>query len=151
MFRHKPTALERISDAISDIGDRIVDLEERVVERVNPAPSATERMRRAIARNLPGHSSGVSRYVPDFLTGWSLPTTRRRSLDLPLGCVIRFPAGDPRSTACATSCRTSSDRCQMSRSPVRSTAGCAPAALEELPSRAPGAAAASIISAIVPA
>ncbi|KQT50739.1 hypothetical protein ASG43_05525 [Aureimonas sp. Leaf454] len=75
MFRHKPTALERISDAISDIGDRIVDLEERVVERVNPAPSTTERMRRAIQRNLPGHSSGVSRYVPDFLTGWTLPST----------------------------------------------------------------------------
>lgn len=75
MFGHKPTALERISDTLSDIGDRIVDLEERVVERVNPTPSAPERARRAIARHLPGHSSGISRYVPDFFSGWHLPTS----------------------------------------------------------------------------
>lgn len=75
MFRDKPTAYDRVSDAISDIGDRIVELEQHVAERISPTPSVAERTRRSIARHLPGHQSGISRYVPDFARGWSLPST----------------------------------------------------------------------------
>ena len=77
MFREKPTAYDRLSDSLSDIGERIADLEERVVERVNPRPSRGERIRRSISRNLPSlHSepTGASRYLPDFVTGWSAPS-----------------------------------------------------------------------------
>ena len=64
MFRHKPTTLERISDAISDIGDRIVDLEERVVERVNPSrrpPSGCAAPSPATCRAIPAVSPDTCR------------------------------------------------------------------------------------------
>jgi len=70
MFRDKSSAYDRIHDAIGDIGDKIVELEQQVADRFTP--STTERLRRSIQRNLPGHSS--SRYVPDFLTNWSMPS-----------------------------------------------------------------------------
>lgn len=78
MFRDKPTAYERLYASISDIGERIADLEEEVADRFNPRPSAGERVRRAVARNLPSipgtHQHSASRYLPEFMTGWSLPS-----------------------------------------------------------------------------
>ncbi|WP_206453463.1 SOUL family heme-binding protein [Aurantimonas marina] len=76
MFRDNPTAYDRISDALSDIGERIAELEEQVVDRFDPRPSRTERVRRSISRHLPFQSepTGLSRYVPDFLTGLSVPS-----------------------------------------------------------------------------
>ncbi|GGD86185.1 hypothetical protein GCM10011390_00990 [Aureimonas endophytica] len=75
MFRDKSSAYDRVSDALTDIGERLADLEHSIAERVNPTPSLTERARRAVADHLPGHSSGVSRYLPDFARGWSVPTS----------------------------------------------------------------------------
>lgn len=76
MFRDKPTAYDRIADALTDIGERIEELEERVVDRFDPRPSRAERVRRSISRHLPFHSepTGLSRYMPDFLTGLSMPS-----------------------------------------------------------------------------
>lgn len=74
MFSEKPGAYERLTDAIGAIGERIADLEEQVVERFNPAPSAPERVRRAVMRHLPHAKPAASRYLPDFMSGWSLPT-----------------------------------------------------------------------------
>ncbi|HDZ75043.1 MAG TPA: heme-binding protein [Aurantimonas coralicida] len=76
MFRDKPTAYDRIADALSDIGERIEELEGRVVDRFDPRPSRAERMRRSISRHLPFHTepTGLSRYMPDFLTGLSMPS-----------------------------------------------------------------------------
>lgn len=76
MFGDRSRVYDRISDAISDIGARIAELEEQVVERVHPAPSRIERAGRAIAASLPGRipPSGWSRYVPEFMSGWSLPS-----------------------------------------------------------------------------
>ncbi|WP_185982469.1 SOUL family heme-binding protein [Aureimonas mangrovi] len=88
MFRDKPTAYERLSDAIGDIGDRIGDLESQIAERVNPKPSAFERLGRSVEHQiarLPGltHHSTASRYLPSFATGWSVPSASdaRASLD----------------------------------------------------------------------
>ncbi|KQT83379.1 heme-binding protein [Aurantimonas sp. Leaf443] len=77
MFGDKRTVYERLGDALGDIGERIGDLEERLVERFDPRPSRAERLRRAVSRNLPFHteSHGLSRYMPDFLTGWSVPSS----------------------------------------------------------------------------
>ena len=76
MFRDKPSVYDNISNAISDIGDRIVDLEERAVSRLDPRPSRAERLRHSLARALPFYDepTGVARYLPDFLTGWSVPS-----------------------------------------------------------------------------
>ncbi|MCW4114261.1 heme-binding protein [Aurantimonas sp. MSK8Z-1] len=78
MSRHSSSpALERLSEAISDIGERIGELEEQVIDRLDLRPSRTERIRRSLERHLPTlhQRQGVSRYVPEFLSGWSLPTT----------------------------------------------------------------------------
>ena len=53
MFRDKPTAYDRLTDAISDIGDRIAELEGQIADRVNPKPSTFERLKREVSR-LPG-------------------------------------------------------------------------------------------------
>jgi hypothetical protein len=77
MFRDKPSAYDRLSDALSDIGERLGDLEEQIVERFNPRPSRLERARRAVSRNLPSlypHQSWAERNLPTFLSGWSLPS-----------------------------------------------------------------------------
>ncbi|MBB4001122.1 SOUL family heme-binding protein [Aurantimonas endophytica] len=93
MFRDKPSTYDRLADTLSGIGDRLAELEEQAVERFHPAPSRTERVRRAIARNIPFHSepTGVARYLPEFMTGWNMPSTtdaRRHMLSL------RDSAGD---------------------------------------------------------
>ncbi|KAB0680736.1 SOUL family heme-binding protein [Aureimonas leprariae] len=75
MFRHKSTAYDRLTDAISDIGERIAELEHNVAERVSPTPSVAERARRSVAQYLPGHQTGLYRYLPDFARGWQLPST----------------------------------------------------------------------------
>ena len=77
MFRDKPTAYDRLSDALSDIGERLAEIEERAVETVRPRPTRTERLRRSFDRANPFHSepTGLARYLPDFATGWSLPST----------------------------------------------------------------------------
>jgi hypothetical protein len=75
MFRDKSTAYDRLSDAVSDIGSRIAELEHNIAERVSPTPSVAERARRSVASYLPGHQTGLGRYVPDFARGWHLPTT----------------------------------------------------------------------------
>ncbi|WP_062211136.1 heme-binding protein [Aureimonas sp. AU12] len=78
MFRDKPTAYGRLTDAISDIGDRIAELESQVVARINPRPSKAERLRRAVEHEVNrlygATDSGYSRYLPSFLTGLSLPS-----------------------------------------------------------------------------
>ncbi|WP_235919051.1 SOUL family heme-binding protein [Aureimonas psammosilenae] len=51
-----------------------MELEHGVAERLSPTPSATERARRAIVDILPGHQTGVRRYLPDFARGWSMPS-----------------------------------------------------------------------------
>jgi hypothetical protein len=71
MFRDKSEAYDRVVDAIGDIGAKIAELEHQVADRFTP--STTERVRRAVTRNLPGYSPS-SRYIPDFLTGWSVPS-----------------------------------------------------------------------------
>lgn len=93
MFRDKPSTYDRLADALSGIGERLAELEEQAVERFHPAPSRTERVRRAISRNLPFHSepTGVARYLPEFMTGWNMPSggdARRHMLSL------RDSAGD---------------------------------------------------------
>lgn len=74
MFRDKPSTYDRMSDALGDLGEKIVELETRVADRLDPTPSMGERVRHAIRRNLPG-SAQPSRYLPEFMTGWSMPTT----------------------------------------------------------------------------
>ncbi|RIY01462.1 heme-binding protein [Aureimonas flava] len=78
MFREKPSAYDRMSDAIGDIGERLSDLESRIVERLNPRPSKAERLRRAVDREMSrlyaSSEPAYSRYLPGFLTGWSLPS-----------------------------------------------------------------------------
>lgn len=76
MFRDKPSTYDRLADTLSGIGDRLAELEEQAVERFHPAPSRTERVRRAISRNLPFHSepTGVARYLPEFMTAWNMPS-----------------------------------------------------------------------------
>lgn len=76
MFRDKPSAYERLTDAIGDIGERISDLETQLVDRIKP--SRTERLRRSLEREV-GRLYGAaepsySRYIPSFLTGLSLPS-----------------------------------------------------------------------------
>ena len=71
MFRDKSRAYERVTDAIGDISEKIAELEQQVADRFTP--STTQRVRRSIERHLPGSSSS-SRYIPDFLTNWSVPT-----------------------------------------------------------------------------
>ena len=56
MFRDKPTAYDRLSDALSDIGERLAEIEERAVETVRPRPTRTERLRRSFDRANPFHS-----------------------------------------------------------------------------------------------
>ncbi|NDV86897.1 heme-binding protein [Aurantimonas aggregata] len=87
MFRDKPSTYDRLADTLSGIGDRLAELEEQAVERFNPAPSRAERIRRSISRNMPFHHepTGVARYLPDFMTAWSMPSTndaRRHMLSL---------------------------------------------------------------------
>ncbi|WP_062226394.1 SOUL family heme-binding protein [Aureimonas frigidaquae] len=79
MFRDKPTAYDRLTDAIGDIGERIAELEGQIAERVNPRPSAIERLRREAGR-LTGLATPRSRW--DFLSGLHLPSadTARHSL-----------------------------------------------------------------------
>ncbi|WP_102957996.1 SOUL family heme-binding protein [Mangrovicella endophytica] len=78
MFRDNPSAYDRLAQAMSDISDRISDLETQVVDRFNPRPSGLERARRALVDHLPsmpGSSrSTASRYLPEFLTGLTLPS-----------------------------------------------------------------------------
>jgi hypothetical protein len=88
MFRDKPTNYDRLSETLSSIGERLAELEAQAVERFHPAPSRTERMRQAIARNVPyfhSEPTGVLRYLPDFMTGWHMPSgheARRHMLSL---------------------------------------------------------------------
>lgn len=78
MFRDKPSAYDRISDAIGDIGERLSDVEARIVERLNPRPSKAEKLRRAVEREVnrlyASAEPSYSRYLPSFLSGWSLPS-----------------------------------------------------------------------------
>ena len=71
MFRDKSRAYDHIAEAISDIGDKIAELEQQAADRFTP--STTERVRRSVQRYLPG-SSAPSRYVPGFLSNWSVPS-----------------------------------------------------------------------------
>ncbi|MCM2505320.1 heme-binding protein [Aureimonas altamirensis] len=71
MFRDKPTAYDRLTDAISDIGDRIVELESQIADRVNPKPSTFERLKREVSR-LPGLPHQRGRW--DFLSNLHLPS-----------------------------------------------------------------------------
>lgn len=97
MFRDKPSVYDRLSETLADIGERIGEIEHQLVERVHPSPSVTERARRAIRRNLPGHTS--SSYWPDFLSGWSLPTSSEaRSSYRDLRDDLRSRAPDIRSS-----------------------------------------------------
>ncbi len=52
MFREKPSAYDRMTDAIGDIGERLSDIEARIVERLSPRPSKAERLRRAVEREM---------------------------------------------------------------------------------------------------
>ena len=86
MFRDKPSAYERLTDAMEDIGHRIGELESQVVDRVRP--SRMERLKRSVGHELsrlPGlhQESAASRYLPAVATGWSLPSVSdaRSSLD----------------------------------------------------------------------
>ncbi len=77
MFRDKPSAYERMTDALGDMGERIAELEAQLVERVNPRPSRLERLRRTVSHEigrLPGLSHETPGYLPSFLSGLSLPT-----------------------------------------------------------------------------
>mgnify|MGYP007010905251 CR=1 FL=1 len=67
MFRDKPTAYDRLTDAISDIGDRIAELEGQIADRVNPKPSTFERLKREDPRQLCGQPA----------TAWKLPGVRQ--------------------------------------------------------------------------
>jgi len=78
MFRDKPSAYDRLTDAIGDIGTRLSDLETQLVERIHPRPSRAERLRRLVqheVNRLNLHAEGgASRYLPSFLGGISFPT-----------------------------------------------------------------------------
>jgi len=77
MFRDKPSAYERVTDALSDIADRIGELETQVADRLHLRPSRAERVRRAVEHEI-GRlygDHGASRYLPSFLSGWSLPSS----------------------------------------------------------------------------
>ncbi|MBB3998260.1 SOUL family heme-binding protein [Aureimonas pseudogalii] len=78
MFRDKPSAYDRLTDTISDIGERISDLESRVVERFNRRPSRAERLRRTVEQEVGrlygATDRGYARYLPSFLTGLSVPS-----------------------------------------------------------------------------
>ncbi|WP_182421929.1 heme-binding protein [Aureimonas sp. ME7] len=78
MFRDKPSAYDRLTDAIGDIGERLSDLESQIVERINPKPSKAERLRRAVDRELhrlyDTAEPSYSRYLPSFLSNLSLPS-----------------------------------------------------------------------------
>jgi len=78
MFREKPSAYDRMTDAIGNLGERLSDLEAQIVERIHPRPSKAERLRRAVEREMNRLYSSAdpsySRYLPSFLTGWSLPS-----------------------------------------------------------------------------
>lgn len=76
MFRDKPSAYDRVTDALSDIGERIGELETQIADRLHLRPSRTERVRRAVQHEIDRlyGNTGYSRYVPSFLTGWSLPS-----------------------------------------------------------------------------
>ncbi|KAA0970111.1 heme-binding protein [Aureimonas fodinaquatilis] len=75
MFRDKPTAIEQLSDALSDIGDRISSIEHQISERVNPRSGTLERIRREIGR-LPGiNQARPQNFLSDLVSGWHLPDT----------------------------------------------------------------------------
>ncbi|MEX6505726.1 heme-binding protein [Jiella sp. M17.18] len=99
MFREKPTAYDRVHDAIASLGERIGELEEQVVERFDPTPSRSERVRRAVGRYIPGYHeepTGLSRYVPDIGSYWpkSADAEARRQVR-----ALRASAGDLRDRA----------------------------------------------------
>lgn len=80
MFRDKPTAYDRLTDALQDMGDRIADIESQAADRLGYRPSRWERLRRSAhdgLSHLPGfhQETLASRYLPGFLSGWSVPST----------------------------------------------------------------------------
>ncbi|MBB3949788.1 SOUL family heme-binding protein [Aureimonas jatrophae] len=78
MFRDKPSAYDRLTDAIGDIGERLADLESQIVERIHPKPSRAERLRRLVQHevNRLHHDAegGYARYLPSFLGSIAFPT-----------------------------------------------------------------------------
>ncbi len=88
MFRDKPSAYDRLHEAMDDIGSRLADIEAQAADRLGYRPSRWERLRRSAQdglSHLPGfhQESAVSRYLPGFLSGWSLPdaSDARHSLE----------------------------------------------------------------------
>lgn len=88
MFRDKPSAYDRLQEAMDDIGTRLADIEAQAADRLGYRPSRWERLRRSAHDGLsylPGfqQESAASRYLPSFLTGWSMPdaSDARHSLE----------------------------------------------------------------------
>ncbi|MDY8107802.1 heme-binding protein [Fulvimarina sp. 2208YS6-2-32] len=69
--------IDGLSDSLNAIGERLSELEHDIETRFDPRPSRTERARRALVRANPFHHEPTftARYLPDFLTGWSAPTS----------------------------------------------------------------------------
>lgn len=79
MFRDKPSAYDRLTDTISDIGARIAELEGQIADRINPKPSRAEQLRRSVENQVNrlyhGTDSGYARYIPSFLGGIHFPSS----------------------------------------------------------------------------
>lgn len=80
MFRAKPSAYDRMTHTLDDLGGRLAEIETQIAERVNPRPSRYDRLKRSVQHEvsrLPGlsHYAPASSYLPAFLSGLSLPST----------------------------------------------------------------------------
>lgn len=79
MFRDKPSAYDRMTDVLDDLGERLAEIETQIAERVNPRPSRLSRLKRSVQHEvsrLPGlsHYAPAHSYLPTFLSGLSLPS-----------------------------------------------------------------------------
>lgn len=73
MFRDKPSAYDRIQDAVGDIGGRLAELEAQLSDRIDARP-ALERIRQGVEHDVVPYVQSSLRHLPSFLGGVSLPS-----------------------------------------------------------------------------